>query len=594
MNSQERLNLARKWRPRSFDEVVGQPVAVSMLRNSLYKNHFFPVYLFSGQRGCGKTSSARIFAAAANCEKLADFQKDPSKQPLPCLTCQSCTHVKRSNHPDFVEIDAASHTGVDDVRSLLESCNFMPIMGSKKLYLIDEAHMLSKAAFNALLKMLEEPPPTVVFMLATTELEKIPDTVRSRCFHLSFSSLETTSLQKHLATICSQENIAYEDEALALIVHETGGSARDALNLLEQVRFSGEKISSDLVRTSLGMLSPLKLAHILDACLKKDSATVIELFNSYGLAQCSAQRLWALTLTFIRELLWKTYGTMACPTLDLLPQETVQDLLKQSSQGRLHAIMQLMWNQEVIFLATPYKHQCIESLYLQICEQINTAELSELKELLKKKIGSRPAAPPSAPRSTHLPPVKEQHQPTAAPPQTQPRAATTTQWSSFIAEVATLNDPILNSILTQATYVDAQAPAVSIQLRQASSFFIDKLSEQREALAPLLSKHFSGCSQLTYNATHTKISKPQPRNVTSARPPDQEQRRPVATQNNASHFARKARKPQATLAVSSLPQGEALMLTDENEAEWPLAALLHQHFPGKLSIIKTNGDTSIS
>ena len=236
------LNLARKWRSRTFDEIVGQDMAVSMLRNSLYKNHFFPVYLFAGQKGCGKTSSARILAAAANCAELSTFQSDPGKQAVPCLKCDSCSSMYNGTHPDFIEIDAASHTGVDDVRALLESCSFMPLMGSKKVYLIDEAHMLSKAAFNAFLKVLEEPPAQVLFMMATTELHKIPETVRSRCFQLHFNPIDRSLLHAHLTTICAEENIVCDPDALTLILQETDGSARDAINLLEQVRFASDTI----------------------------------------------------------------------------------------------------------------------------------------------------------------------------------------------------------------------------------------------------------------------------------------------------------------------------------------------------------------
>jgi len=148
------LNLARKWRSRNFDQIVGQDLAIRMLRNSLYLSQFFPVYLFAGQRGCGKTSTARVFASAINCANLSKFQKNPKKCHVPCLECESCCAMLSGNHPDFIEIDAASHTGVDNVRQIIESSSYMPLMGKKKIYLIDEAHMLSKAAFNAFLKIL--------------------------------------------------------------------------------------------------------------------------------------------------------------------------------------------------------------------------------------------------------------------------------------------------------------------------------------------------------------------------------------------------------------------------------------------------------
>src|SRR5579863_10403001 len=146
------LNLSRKWRSQNFDQIIGQDLSVRILKNSLYLGHYFPVYLFAGQRGCGKTSTARVFAAAVNCAALSDFQKDPKKAVIPCLECPSCCAMRDGNHPDFIEIDAASHTGVDNIRSIIESSSLLPLMGRKRVYLIDEAHMLSKAAFNAALK----------------------------------------------------------------------------------------------------------------------------------------------------------------------------------------------------------------------------------------------------------------------------------------------------------------------------------------------------------------------------------------------------------------------------------------------------------
>src|SRR5436190_12511038 len=210
------VNLSRKWRSQNFDQIIGQDLVVRILKNSLYLNHFFPVYLFAGQRGCGKTSTARVFAAALNCQVLPDFQKNPKKLDVPCLMCASCLAMSQGNHPDFIEIDAASHTGVDNIRNIIESSSLLPLLGRKRIYLIDEAHMLSKAAFNAALKILEEPPATALFMLATTNPHKIIDTVKSRCFQLFFTAISHEPLKNHLSFICKEEKIACSDEALDL------------------------------------------------------------------------------------------------------------------------------------------------------------------------------------------------------------------------------------------------------------------------------------------------------------------------------------------------------------------------------------------
>ena len=173
IDTTQQLNLARKWRSKNFDQIIGQDLTIRALKNSLFLNHLFPVYLFSGQRGCGKTTTARVFTAAINCQNLENFRKEPREFKLPCLECQSCCLMASGKHPDFIEIDAASHTGVDNVRNIIEAAALLPVIGRKRIYLIDEAHMLSKAAFNAFLKILEEPPKSALFILATTDPGKI-------------------------------------------------------------------------------------------------------------------------------------------------------------------------------------------------------------------------------------------------------------------------------------------------------------------------------------------------------------------------------------------------------------------------------------
>ncbi len=250
----EHINLARKWRSKTFDELVGQELVVRVLKNSLYKGTIFPVYLLAGQRGCGKTTTARIFACALNCAKLPDFQKQPQSIAIPCLECFSCKAMALGQHPDFIEIDAASHTGVDNVRLIIDSATLLPQMGRKKVYLIDEAHMLSKAAFNAFLKILEEPPHSVVFLLATTEASKILETVRSRCMQLFFPALPRDLLVKHLERICSSESIPYDVEGLDAVVRVSQGSARDAINALERLRLASGQAKKSTAITLLGLV----------------------------------------------------------------------------------------------------------------------------------------------------------------------------------------------------------------------------------------------------------------------------------------------------------------------------------------------------
>ena len=302
------LNLARAWRSKHFDELVGQPLVIRLVKNSLYRNLIFPVYLLSGMRGCGKTSVARLFAAALNCQALETFQKDPQNQQLPCLVCTSCLAMQKMNHPDFIEIDAASHTGVDNVRSIIDTASFVPVMGRKKIYLIDEAHMLSKAAFNAFLKILEEPPLSVVFMLATTDPHKILGTVTSRCFQLFFDPIDISSVAKHLAAICAQENIAFEEAALALIAQETEGSMRDALNMVERIRIAYPSITVTAVTELLGTIDNERLIQLLQAVVQNSPAQVITLLKNYELHTYNPLTFWKSFVELIRHAVWIKTG----------------------------------------------------------------------------------------------------------------------------------------------------------------------------------------------------------------------------------------------------------------------------------------------
>ncbi len=273
------LNLARKWRSKKFKEIVGQDLVVRILQNSLFKSTFFPVYLFSGQRGCGKTTTARVFAAALNCQNLDKFQKNPKNYFVPCLSCDSCIAMADMKHPDFVEIDAASYTGVDNIRNIIDTSSFLPVLSKRKVYLIDEVHMLSKAAFNAFLKILEEPPEFVVFILATTESQKLPETVKSRCFQLFFNPITLSVVEDQLQHMCDQESINYDTDALTLIAQASEGSLRDAINLLEQARFAHDKVSKNVVTTVLGYIDDQVIFDICTYTLKKDHQALLQVMN---------------------------------------------------------------------------------------------------------------------------------------------------------------------------------------------------------------------------------------------------------------------------------------------------------------------------
>jgi len=250
--------LARRWRPRRFEDMLGQEHVLRALTNALDQDRLHHAYLFTGTRGVGKTTIARIFAKSLNCEK--------GVSSTPCGECSACTQVDEGRFLDLIEVDAASRTGVDDTRELLDNVAYAPSSGRYKVYLIDEVHMFSKSSFNALLKTLEEPPPHVKFLLATTDPQKLPVTVLSRCLQFNLKEMPDQLLRPYLAKLLDSEKVKYEDLAVAHVAQAADGSVRDALSLLDQAIAYGQgSISSAEVEAMLGRFSPSRLYDVLDA-----------------------------------------------------------------------------------------------------------------------------------------------------------------------------------------------------------------------------------------------------------------------------------------------------------------------------------------
>ncbi len=263
------LVLARKYRPKSFDTLVGQPHVVRALTNALTQQRLHHAYLFTGTRGVGKTTIARILAKSLNCET--------GITATPCGVCNACTEIDRGRFVDLLEVDAASNTQVDAMRELLDNAQYAPTVGRFKVYIIDEVHMLSKSAFNAMLKTLEEPPAHVKFILATTDPQKVPVTVLSRCLQFNLRQMASTTISEHLQNVLGQENISFESAAISLISRAAAGSMRDALSLTDQaIAYGNQTVNEIEVRSMLGAVDQTYLYDILQALIIQDGVALIE------------------------------------------------------------------------------------------------------------------------------------------------------------------------------------------------------------------------------------------------------------------------------------------------------------------------------
>lgn len=506
------LNLARKWRPNNFQEIVGQDIPVKMLLNSLYLNKLFPVYLFSGQRGCGKTSSARVFAAAINCQNNSNFKLNPKENKIPCLKCDSCKAMLKGSHPDFIEIDAASHTGVENVRQILESCTYLPILGRKKIYLIDEAHMLSKAAFNAFLKILEEPPASAMFILATTERQKFPATVLSRCFQVIFKPINNVNLKKHIFNICKNENINIEQKAIDILIQEAEGSARDAINMLERVRFSEKKITSDLILKVLGKVSETEILDLFEILVEKNPEKLLNKLNSKSFEEINPSILWNMIIQVSRAILWIKFEANKMPTY-FNDYKRLKSIANNISINRLNSILQLIWSQESIFLKTNNKQTFLETILLQICQQVNIADLNEILRDYKsnktqtenREVNQKIITKSFSTKNPIS--IKPIIQNTATPTLTNYSILETkksqvkinnshsdTTWSNFLAKINTINNPILSSIINQAKFVKFNKinNKVEICVTNNSGFTQSIIKENENSWKPILQEYYTG------------------------------------------------------------------------------------------------------
>ena len=381
--------LARKWRPKHFEDVVGQEHVTRTLKNAIEINRVAHAYLFVGPRGIGKTSLARIFAKALNCES--------GPTPHPCCECSLCKEITAGNSLDVLEIDGASNNGVDQVRDLRDQVQFAPARAKFKIFIIDEVHMLSTAAFNALLKTLEEPPPHVKFIFATTEGDKVLPTIISRCQRFDLRRIQTPLIVERLRTICDYERITVDDDALLAVARGAEGGMRDALSSLDQlISFKGDSLTEDDVLAVFGLVSRKALEGLATAVLKGDMPEILKLVNAFDSSGKDMRRLTVELMEHFRNLLIYLYvGSESMKSLEATPEQ-IKTLAAQADLADASRVTQIADQLADMEGRLRYALSVRTLIEMTLIRCARVAQSVSLEDILKRLHAIRSAEPPPA------------------------------------------------------------------------------------------------------------------------------------------------------------------------------------------------------
>jgi DNA polymerase-3 subunit gamma/tau len=467
--------LARKYRPQRFADVAGQDHVTRTLLNALTQNRIAHGYIFSGHRGIGKTTIARIVAMALNCRTEVGSAARPT--PEPCGVCDSCIEIRQGNAVDVIEIDAATNRGIDEIRELRDAARYAPSRDKYKIYILDEAHQITDAAFNALLKTLEEPPAHVIFMMATTQPEDIPQTIRSRCQHFSFHAVKFDDILAQLKMIAGQEEVVAEDAALALLAEAGDGSMRDALSIMDQAIASAPVengkavLSAAQIRELMGAVPNAVFERLLEAVAAGQSVELMEQLNLLVNAGHNPSSLARQMVRYLRNALMAKLGGEQTELLQISGDERA----RAARTALLFTEEELTRNLQIVlrtFDDLNYRQEQRFHLELGLLKLIHAQRLLPIEELLSGVGAARPAVPASRPPASPARPTASSAPPAAS--SLSPFGSTGTSWSTGFKG----SDPVMDSSVKPAS---TSLPAATMERPSAS-----------EAVAPTASASASG------------------------------------------------------------------------------------------------------
>ncbi|MCJ2178073.1 DNA polymerase III subunit gamma/tau [Novosphingobium sp. 2580] len=462
--------LARKYRPQTFGELIGQEAMVQTLANAIKRDRLAHAFLMTGVRGVGKTSTARLIAKALNCIG-PDGQGGPTIDP--CGKCEPCVAIAEGRHIDVIEMDAASHTGVDDVREIIEAVRYAAVSARYKIYIIDEVHMLSRNAFNALLKTLEEPPAHVKFLFATTEVDKLPVTVLSRCQRFDLRRIPTPMLAEHFAMVCGKEGVEAEEEALSMVAAAAEGSVRDGLSILDQAiahaDLDGEgKVSADKVRDMLGLSDKSVQRKLLTAILGGKGADLLELVaHQFALGVEPIAMMRGLMELAHRIAVAQVSGAADAPSAE--EREAIEAWAKGLRAGQLHRLWQLLLKGHDEVRSAPDPLVAAQMALLRIMHASDMPDPGSLVKKLEELAARAPAAAPAA----------EGGVPASGGPAA--TAAVAPRWEALVDDVEHYGQPVAANVMRMQVRVVELAPG-QLRYTQPPGFREDISGQLRNAL----------------------------------------------------------------------------------------------------------------